>query len=147
MIVYVGYFFAWTFLLYWVHRLAHKIPVIKDWHWDHHSYIIRHGMQGWQWNNLLLYNDTNTSTLDLYVTEVIPTIVFSWITGQWWIFAVYYVWAAFFQETFEHNKNVNVPIFTSGRWHLVHHRHANKNYGLFLPIWDIIFGTYKYVDK
>ena len=137
------YFLLWTFVLYCIHRLAHKIPVIKDWHWDHHSYIVRHGAQGWRWNNLFLYNDTNSSTLDLYATEVIPTVLFSWITGQWWIFIGYYIWAAFFQEALEHNKNINIPIFTSGRWHLVHHRHPNKNYGLFLPIWDIFFRTHK----
>jgi sterol desaturase/sphingolipid hydroxylase (fatty acid hydroxylase superfamily) len=145
--MFIIYFFLWTFVLYWIHRIGHKIPYIKEWHWDHHSYIVRNGMQGWHWNNLLLFNDTWTSTLDLYVTEDIPTIIFSWLTGQWWIFIFYYIWAALFQETLEHNKNVNVPIFTSGKWHLIHHRHPNKNYGLFLPIWDLVFGTHKNVDK
>jgi lathosterol oxidase len=139
----VVYFLGWTLLLYWIHRIVHKLPYVKSWHWNHHSYILRYGMQGWHWNNLFLFNDTWTSTLDLWVTEVIPTILFSWITGQWWIFVFYYLWAAFLQESLEHNKNVNVPFFTSGRWHLVHHRHPNKNYGLFFSIWDIVFNTNK----
>lgn len=144
---YVVYFLAWTFVLYWVHRIGHKTPYVKEWHWNHHSYIVRHGSQGWHWNNLFLFNDTWTSTLDLYVTEVIPTLLFSLITGQWWISIFYYMWAAFFQENLEHNKNIDLPIFTTGRWHLIHHRQSNKNYGLFFPIWDIIFKTYKNVDK
>jgi sterol desaturase/sphingolipid hydroxylase (fatty acid hydroxylase superfamily) len=134
-------------MLYWIHRIVHRTLVIKHWHWDHHTYITKNGNQGWQWNNILLFNDTWRSTLDLYVTEVIPTLLFSLMTEQWWIFLFYYVWAAFFQEELEHNKNLNIPFFTSGKWHLVHHRHPNKNYGLFFPIWDIVFRTYKNVDK
>jgi sterol desaturase/sphingolipid hydroxylase (fatty acid hydroxylase superfamily) len=145
--MFIIYFLLWTFVLYWIHRIGHKTPYIKEWHWNHHNYIVRHGSQGWHWNNLFLFNDTWTSTLDLYVTEVIPTLLFSWVTGQWWISVFYYVWAAFFQENLEHNKNVDAPMFTSGKWHLMHHRQSNKNYGLFFPIWDILFGTYKRVDK
>lgn len=145
--MFVVYFFLWLLVLYWVHRVAHKLPVIKNWHWDHHVYIVKNGSSGRQLNNLVLFNDTWTSTLEMYVTEVIPTLLFSAITGQWWIFVFYYVWAAFFQETLEHNKHVNVPVFTSGQWHLIHHRRPNKNYGLLFPIWDILFGTYKRVDK
>ena len=145
--MFVFYFLSWTLTLYWIHRIGHKLPYVKVWHWNHHRYISKNGMQGWHWNNLFLFNDTWTSTLDLYVTEVIPTIIFSLITGQWWIFLFYYVWAAFFQEMFEHNKEIDVPFFTTGRWHLIHHTTPTKNFGLFFPIWDIIFGTYKNVDK
>lgn len=141
------YFFLWTFILYWIHILAHKISFIKTWHWDHHSFINKHGTSGWRWNNLFLFNDTWLSTLDLYITEVIPTLLFSLITGQHWIFVFYYIWAAFFQEQLEHNKNINIPLVTSGRWHLLHHQYFNKNYGLFFPIWDLIFKTYKHVDQ
>jgi sterol desaturase/sphingolipid hydroxylase (fatty acid hydroxylase superfamily) len=134
-------------MLYWVHRIGHKIPYIKEWHWDHHVYIIKHGSPTWHWNNLFLFNDTWLSTLEMYVLEVIPTLLFSWATGQWWIFIFYYVWAAGPQVTLEHHKNIDVPLLTTGKWHLIHHRRPNKNYGLFFPIWDILFGTYKRVDQ
>jgi sterol desaturase/sphingolipid hydroxylase (fatty acid hydroxylase superfamily) len=145
--MFIIYFLSWTFCLYWIHRVVHNVPYVKKWHWDHHSYIVRHGSPGWHWNNLFLYNDTWRSTLDLYTTEVIPTAIFSWVTGQWWIFMFYYIWAAFFQQILEHHKNIDLPLFTSGKWHLIHHRHTNKNYSLFLPIWDIVFRTYKHVDQ
>jgi sterol desaturase/sphingolipid hydroxylase (fatty acid hydroxylase superfamily) len=93
-----------------------------------------------------LFNDDWPSTKDLWTTEVIPTLIFSWITGQWWISVFYYIWAAFIQETVEHNANINLPILTSGQWHLMHHR-FKCNYGLFTPIWDIVFKTYKKVDQ
>lgn len=142
MISIILYFLAWTLLLYILHRLIHITPILQKVHWDHHKYINLHETS-WHWSNLFLYNDTWLSTLDLWISEVIPTIIFSWLTGQWWIAIFYYVWAAFFQESLEHNKLINWYPFTSGQWHLIHHKHMNKNYGLFIPLWDRLFATEK----
>lgn len=111
---------------------------------EHHRYILKNKVS-WHWSNLLLFNDNWSSTVDLWITEVIPTLVFSIITGEFWILAFYYFWTALIQEHIEHNDKVNVPLLTSGQWHLIHHYQANKNYGLFTPFWDLIFGTYKNV--
>jgi sterol desaturase/sphingolipid hydroxylase (fatty acid hydroxylase superfamily) len=134
-------FLLWTLVLYWVHRITHKIPYIKKWHFHHHAFIINNGSPGWHWSNLFLFNDDWPSTIDLWITEVIPTLIFSLVTGQWWISAFYYVWAAFFQEKFEHNKNINIPFVTSGCWHLYHHQQHTKNFGLFITVWDKLFRT------
>jgi sterol desaturase/sphingolipid hydroxylase (fatty acid hydroxylase superfamily) len=139
------YFLLWTLMLYWIHRAVHKIPVINSLHLHHHKFILNNPTK-WHWNNLLLFNDDWTSTVDLWITEVIPTLIFSLITGQYWISIFYYVWAAFIQESVEHNPKINIPMITSGRWHLLHHR-SSYNYGLFFPIWDILFKTNKHVYK
>jgi sterol desaturase/sphingolipid hydroxylase (fatty acid hydroxylase superfamily) len=143
--MFVFCFLLWTLMLYWIHRVGHIIPVINAVHLHHHRYILTHTTK-WHWSNLLLFNDDLTSTIDLWITEVIPTLVFSLVTGQYWISIFYYIWAAFIQESIEHNPKVNIPLLTSGRWHLIHHR-SDSNYGLFFPLWDIIFGTYKNVHK
>lgn len=143
--MFVLYFLLWTLILYWIHRLSHRVPIIKDIHMHHHRYILNN-ITNWHWTNLFLFNDDWISTIDLWITEVIPTILFSLITGQWWIIILYYIWAALLQETIEHNKDFNIPILTSGKWHLIHHQSA-KNYGLFMPTWDILFGTYNRVYK
>lgn len=140
--MFVVYFLLWTFLLYWIHRIVHNISLLRDIHRDHHRFISQNSVK-WHWSNLFLFNDTWMSTLDLWITEVIPTAIFSLITGQIWIFLFYYTWAALFQESIEHNPNINFPLLTSGRWHLLHHRNVNKNFGLFFSIWDIIFLTNK----
>lgn len=137
-------FVAWTFLLYVVHRLVHVLPVVKWIHWDHHIHIINN-KTGWHWSNLFLFNDTWTSTLDLWITEVIPTIAFSAVTGQWWLCVFYYVWAAFIQESIEHNANFNWYPFTSGKWHLQHHHMSSTNFGLFTPVWDKLFRTERWI--
>jgi Delta7-sterol 5-desaturase len=140
---YVAIFLIWTFLLYWVHRAAHKAPLIKHLHRDHHKYINTHSTS-WHWNNLFLFNDTWKSTADLWVTEVIPTLIFSYITGAWWISVFYYLWAALLQERIEHNSEFSIyPLLTSGKWHLIHHRNTKLNFGLFFPVWDMLFGTYR----
>lgn len=143
---FIIYFLSWTFILYWTHRIGHQLTFMQKFHWDHHVFIVKNGNSGWHWNNLFLFNDNWYSTIDLWLTEVMPTILFSAITGQWWVFIFYYLWASVLQEQLEHNKNINWYPFTSGRWHLLHHKNTNCNFGLFFPIWDIIFRTNKHVD-
>lgn len=132
-------------MLYILHRILHHAPVVKLFHLHHHAYVLSNNT-GWHWSNLFLYNDDYKGTIDLWITEVIPTLIFSFVTGQWWISVFYYVWAAFIQESIEHNPNFDLPLLTSGKWHLMHHR-EKVNYGLFFPLWDIIFKTYKHVHK
>ena len=139
-------FLLWTALIYWMHRIVHMIyiPYIYEWHMDHHKQVVRNKIVGLHWSNIFLFNDTWKSTFDLWATEVIPTILFCWITGNWWLFIAYWIWAAFIQEAIEHNKNFDWhPWLTSGKWHLIHHKHSKYNFGVFIPIWDIIFKTYK----
>ena len=145
--MFVVHFFIWTFMLYWIHRIGHNNKFVRQYHLDHHSLVLSQLKQNkqptaWHWSNLFLFNDTWKSTIDLWITEVIPSFLYSWITGQWWIIIFYYIWAAIIQESIEHNPNVDIPFFTSGRWHLIHHTTGVKNYGLFFPIWDKLFGTY-----
>jgi sterol desaturase/sphingolipid hydroxylase (fatty acid hydroxylase superfamily) len=136
-------FLSWTLMLYLIHRLVHIVPgYIHICHMDHHKQVIQNSIKGLHWSNLLLWNDTFKSTLDLWFTEVIPTLIFCYIFNCWWLFVVYYIWAAFVQEAIEHNPNFNVPFITSGKWHLIHHSDARVNFGLFTSIWDRIFGTY-----
>jgi lathosterol oxidase len=132
-------FFSWTLLLYWIHRVAHSEPMLLRFHMDHHRYI-RNNDTEWNINNLFLFNDTIDSTVDLWITEVIPTIIFALAFNAWWVFWLYYIWAAFFQEDLEHS-DLDLYPFTAGKWHMVHHSNPNKNFGLFFPFWDRLFKT------
>lgn len=98
----------------------------------------------WNWKNLFLFIDDWEQTIDQWLTEVIPTIIFCMITGEWWLFIFYWVWSALIQEAIEHNEKISLyPFLTSGKWHLMHHKNDNCNFGLFFPIWDILFKTNK----
>lgn len=135
-------FFLWTLILYWIHRLGHRSVFIMRFHGDHHRHVLKHGTK-WRPNNLLLFNDNWKSTVDLWLTEVIPTIAFSTIFNAWWVFTFYYIWAAFIQEIVEHNSKISIPLWSSGRWHLKHHYNPGVNYGLFFTVWDKVFSTEK----
>lgn len=145
---YISLFLFWSFILYCIHRAAHVVPGIRHLHWDHHEQIINETHWGWHWSNIFLFNDTWKSTGDLWITEVIPTILFCYIFDCYWLGALYYVWAAFLQEAIEHNKNFDIyPFLTSGKWHLVHHQDGGVNFGLFISLWDFLFCTYRRHDK
>jgi sterol desaturase/sphingolipid hydroxylase (fatty acid hydroxylase superfamily) len=116
-------------------------------HGDHHKQIHQHPNKKWHWNNLLLVNDTIKSTIDLWITEVIPTSIISLIFSAPWLIISYYIWAAFLQESLEHNRTINLPPLSAGRWHLVHHKYPNKNFGFPFRIWDNIFDTHEAPDK
>lgn len=136
-------FLLWTLVLYLIHRISHNVNLFKSLHYDHHIFVSRNKTTRWKLHDLLLYNDTPRSTLDMWITEVIPTLCISAVTGHWWIAIIYYIWAAFFQQNLEHNSAHNWYPFTSGKWHLIHHKDPSKNFGLFFPIWDKIFKTEK----
>ena len=134
-------FITWTLMLYVIHRAIHVTPYLKFIHMDHHRYVNKN-KTSWHWSNLFLFNDTWTSTFDLWITEVIPTLIFAWLFDAWWLAIFYYLWAALIQEIIEHNPKFNkYPFITSGQWHLIHHKNSKKNFGLFFPIWDKIFIT------
>lgn len=148
---YILYFLLWTFVLYWVHRLTHMypIPFVTKSHWEHHRQVAMGEYENkWHWTNIFLWTGNWKSTVDFWFTDVIPTLVFCYITDQWWIAVFYYFWAAFFQEFLEHNPKINFyPFLTSGSYHLKHHNNSKKNFGLFLPIWDILFKTHKSIKQ
>ena len=135
-------FVVWTFTLYWVHRLAHVTPLVSKIHNDHHKFIAENTPPFWHWSNLFLFNDTWLSTVDLWITEVIPTFLLSWMLGWWWLIVFYYFWAAFIQENIEHNPKFDYfPWLPSGAWHLLHHKNSKINFGSFTIIWDYLFRT------
>jgi sterol desaturase/sphingolipid hydroxylase (fatty acid hydroxylase superfamily) len=120
---------------------------MRQFHSDHHKQVTQQTINGLNWRNAFLFFDSWKSTLDQWFTEVIPTVIISAVTGHWWLAVAYYVWAAFIQEAIEHNSKINLyPFITSGKWHLIHHQDPAHNYGVFVPIWDLIFGTWKGLD-
>lgn len=130
--------------MYCTHVAAHKIPFLWRWHSDHHERITTGEYDGeFRWYHLFMYIDSWESTADQWLLEVIPTIIFCALTGHWWILIFYWLWSSIIEESIEHNDNINLYPLTSGKWHLIHHTDHNKNYGLLIPIWDMIFGTEK----
>lgn len=130
-------------MVYWIHRITHMNEFLNSFHKRHHENVTSEIVgQSWDWKQIFIWIDDLESTIDQWLMEVIPTIIFCWVFNQWWLLVFYWIWAAFVQERVEHNSKLNLyPFITSGRWHLVHHKEHEKNFGVFFPIWDIVFGT------
>lgn len=136
-------FLLWTFWLHTFHLMAHEFSFLWFFHQDHHKQVSS-GTVGFSWKNLFLYFDTWKSTADQWFLEVIPTIAFALLFHAYWLLAFYYVWAAFIQEAIRHNPRFNaMPFLTSGQYHLIHHSHPDRNFGVFTWWWDWIGGTYQ----
>jgi lathosterol oxidase len=132
--------------MYWVHRLVHASNKLGYFHRQHHK-VINSKETKWHWNNIFLYNDDVKSTIDYWITEVIPTLIFCYVTSQWWIFLLYYVYAAFIQENIEHSNEFYFPFLCPGKWHMIHHNDFRYNYGLFFTFWDKLFKTEKNIGS
>jgi sterol desaturase/sphingolipid hydroxylase (fatty acid hydroxylase superfamily) len=132
-------------MIYWSHRLFHILPVLRKIHYIHHKHVIdKTGSLKWKWSNVFIWVDGWKGTVDQWALEVIPTIIFCFIFDQWWLLIFYWLWTAFIQERIEHNEKFDIyPFLTSGKWHLIHHVNDCKNYGVFFPIWDILFKTHQ----
>lgn len=143
--MFIFYFLSWTLLIYTLHRLVHQIPALSYFHREHHRFV-RENEITWHWSNIFLWNDNFKSTIDYWTTEVLPTLIFSVLTEQYWIMIFFYIYAAFIQERLEHNNNFNLyPFYTSGKWHVLHHTRYPCNFGIITPFWDWIFKTCKSV--
>lgn len=146
LITIVFYFLLWELILYWMHRISHKWHPFKKYHWAHHKAVNNLEIK-WFWQMIFLYQEDWDSTVDLILTELLPTLVFCLITGQWWIMIFWYLWTAFIQEHIQHNPRISSLPLMAGKPHLVHHGDARYNYSVFSPTWDIIFRTYKPYKK
>jgi|Laugresbdmm110sd_1035091.scaffolds.fasta_scaffold132998_2 sterol desaturase/sphingolipid hydroxylase (fatty acid hydroxylase superfamily) len=145
--MFVIYFLLWTLVLYWIHRVAHVFPYLKDIHKEHHRYVIRNKGSGIALRHLLLIHKSKDYTIDLWITEVVPTILFSLVTGQVWILIVYYIWAALFQTSVKYDVNFDIFPITWGAWTLLHYRHNSNNFGSIFTIWDRLFKTNKGINQ
>lgn len=145
--MFIVYFLLWTLLLYWMHRAVHVLPYLKDIHKEHHRYVVRSKEYGIALKHLLLIHKSKDYTIDLWITEVIPTIVFSLLTGQIWILVVYYIWAALLQTTVKYDTNFDVFPITWGNWTLLHYRYNTKNFGSVFSLWDRLFKTNKGINQ
>ena len=141
--MFIVYFLLWTLIIYSLHRIVHQVSIFSYFHREHHRFV-RENEIIWHWSNIFLWNDNFKSSIDYWLTEVIPTLLFSIVTGQYWISICFYLYAAFIQERLEHNNNFNLyPFYTSGKWHLMHHTHYPCNFGIITPFWDWVFKTCK----
>lgn len=149
VLTFLLYFVILDFVGYWIHRAQHGLR----WWWALHS--LHHSQ-----TQLSCWSDDRNHVLDNFITDlcmVAVAVVIGVEPGQF----VGLLLAGKFIESLSH-ANVKLPfgylgerLIVSPAFHRLHHARANPaepnlhdhNFGVVLPIWDLMFGTARYENK
>jgi sterol desaturase/sphingolipid hydroxylase (fatty acid hydroxylase superfamily) len=148
-----GAFLAWTFLVYWMHRLSHihhaRNPLWQLHRAHHmHPYLSQSGASKMPtFGQLFLWLGSWRASLDVFVVMTMPAILIAIISPRFGIpiLVFHYVYEIFCSEyALDHNPNVQgrvTRIFAWGDFHLFHHMMPKRNFCLVITLWDRIFLT------
>ncbi|MEQ1873670.1 MAG: sterol desaturase family protein [Ilumatobacteraceae bacterium] len=135
----IGGFLMFDFLAYWTHRWSHKVPVFWRFHQVHHS--TRH----LDWVSGFRAHPFDGIFIIPIVVLFVAAGIDNRITGA----------LAIIQFLVGLGAHLNVrfrlrplwPVVMTPEFHHWHHELRkeahNSNFSIFLPIWDIMFGTYR----
>lgn len=134
----------YDFTTYWIHRAAHKVPLLWRLHRVHHSDVKMDSSTTFRFHPLemiLVYQVGNVLTATLFGTDVFSMALYYFILN---IFL------------FLEHANLNYPswinktfglLFVMPDHHRVHHQqnqfYTDSNYADIFIIWDRIFRTFK----
>jgi len=135
----IGGFLVFDFLIYWTHRWSHTVPLFWRFHAVHHS--TRH----LDWVSGFRAHPFDGVFIAPAVVLLIAAGIDNRVTGG----------LAILQFLVGLGAHLNVRFRLRPLWPLVmtpefHHWHHerrkeahNSNFSIFLPVWDIMFGTYR----
>jgi sterol desaturase/sphingolipid hydroxylase (fatty acid hydroxylase superfamily) len=146
VLTFLLYFVILDFVGYWVHRAQHGLR----WWWALHS--LHHSQ-----TQLSCWSDDRNHILDNFITDLCMVAVAIAIGVEPGEFVALLL-AGKFIESLSH-ANIRLPfgflgerLIVSPAFHRLHHARANPaepnlhdhNFGVVLPIWDLMFGTALY---
>lgn len=127
-------------LMYWWHRLAHRVPRLWAVHAVHHMPQRMNTLMAGRHH--VFYAPLGQLFIGVPLLLIgLPTELFVWQT-----FSILVV-----QSVSHADVEFRIPRFmhrllVTPQYHRLHHsadpRHANANFALTLPLWDILFGTF-----
>ena len=150
---------AWIdFMLYYIHYLFHKVPVLWEFHKVHHSAEVMTPLTAYRVHPFELFATMNTTAIG----TAFLVGVLSYFTGgghpEARILGINVVQFAFYVIGFN-LRHSHIPlgygpvvsqVFVSPWMHQVHHsreaKHFDRNMGFIFSFWDRMFGTL-YVPK
>ncbi|MEA5513955.1 sterol desaturase family protein [Nodularia sp. UHCC 0506] len=133
------------FFYYWFHRCQHTNSFLWEQHKFHHSEVSLNVTSSrrlhWLEEPLVLLFIVLPMTL-LFNLQPIPAGFLAFIQV---------LWLQFIHMNLRLGVGKLSPIIVSPQYHRIHHsyqpEHIDKNYAVFFPIWDIIFGSYYHPPK
>lgn len=134
------YFLIVDFFYYWFHRLQHTNSFLWGQHKFHHSEVSLNVTSSrrvhWLEEPLVLLFIFFPMSI-LFNLEPIAAGLLAFIE---------ILWLQFIHMNLRLGFGAFSVILASPQYHRIHHsfknQHINKNYAVFFPIWDIVFGSY-----
>ncbi|WP_414526535.1 sterol desaturase family protein [Nodularia chucula] len=139
------YFLIVDFFYYWFHRCQHTNSFLWEQHKFHHSEV-----------SLNVTSSRRVHWLEeplVLLFIILPmTLLFNIQPIQAGLLAfIEILWLQFIHMNLRLGSGKLSPIIASPQHHRIHHsyqpEHIDKNYAVFFPIWDIIFGSYYHPQK
>jgi sterol desaturase/sphingolipid hydroxylase (fatty acid hydroxylase superfamily) len=134
-----GGFLVFDFLIYWTHRWGHTVPLFWRFHSVHHS--TRH----LDWVSGFRTHPFDGVFISPAIVFLIAAGVDNKVTGAFAIVQFLVGLGAHLNVRFR--LRPLWPVVMTPEFHHWHHELAEEahhsNYSTFLPVWDILFGTYR----
>jgi sterol desaturase/sphingolipid hydroxylase (fatty acid hydroxylase superfamily) len=146
-------FLAWTFLVYWMHRLSHihhRHNPLWQLHRAHHMipYLSQPtGSAAPKIGQFFLWLGTWRTSLDVFLVMTMPAVFIAFFLPRFGIpvLVFHYCYEIFCSEySLDHNPKVQgwlTRIFAWGDFHLFHHMMPKRNFSLIITLWDRVFFT------
>jgi dihydroceramide fatty acyl 2-hydroxylase len=116
-----------TFVEYWVHRIALHEMFYHGQHERHHTHP----------TEFAVFPIWYTPAIFAGFVVALPSPVFAG-------FVVGYCWFLVWHDVLHHADLGRLNLIRRyAVWHLAHHRLDDCNFGITVPIWDWLFGTYR----
>lgn len=121
-------FVLFTVVEYWMHRVPLHGMFYHGSHDRHHTHPMEY----------VLFPIYYTPLMFAGFFLLLPTSVFAG-------FVLGYVWFLVWHHVLHHVDLNSWPRFVRryAIWHLAHHHDERVNFGITLPVWDWLFGTYR----
>jgi dihydroceramide fatty acyl 2-hydroxylase len=121
-------FLLFTLVEYWAHRVPLHLMFYHGAHERHHTHPAEY------------------TVFPIYTTP--PIFIGAWMVLPAAIFAGFvagYCWFLVWHHTLHHFDLNRLPrlVRRYAVWHLAHHHDPACNFGITLPLWDYLFGTFR----
>jgi len=149
VLTFLAYFIILDFVGYWVHRAQHGIR----WWWALHS--LHHSQ-----TQMSCWSDDRNHILDRFITDVCMVLVAVLIGVEPGQFVALILLGKFVESLSHANLRLRFGwmgerVLVGPAFHRLHHARANPaeptihdhNFGVVLPVWDLMFGTALYETK
>lgn len=119
---------SFTFVEYWMHRLALHAWLYQGQHERHHTHP----------REYVVFPIYYTPTIFLVAYLALPLAIFAGFT-------IGYVWFLVWHHILHHLDLNLLPasVRRYALWHLAHHHDESCNFGITVPVWDLVFRTYR----